>query len=61
MSDTAGEPIENASRSVALSALSDDERSQVSARLRLSPAERLRYLLDILAFEDLARRARRIG
>lgn len=43
------------------SALSADERSQVAARLRLSPAERLRYLMDILAFEDLAGRARRVG
>ena len=42
-------------------ALSADERSQVAARLRLSPAERLRYLMDILAFENLAGRARRIG
>ena len=40
--------------------LSADERSQIAARLRLTPAERLRYLIDIHSFEALARRARRI-
>jgi hypothetical protein len=40
--------------------LSSDERSQIAARLRLSPADRLRYLMDMLAFESLARVARRI-
>lgn len=41
------------------SGLSADERSQIAERLRWSPKERLQYLLDMLAFEDLARRARR--
>jgi hypothetical protein len=40
--------------------LSADERSQIAARLRLSPSERLRYLEDMIAFEELARRARRV-
>jgi hypothetical protein len=40
--------------------LSEDERSQIAARLRLTPAERLKYLMDILEFEDRARRARRL-
>jgi len=40
--------------------LAEDERSQISARLRLSPNERLRYLEDMIAFEELARRARRL-
>jgi hypothetical protein len=40
-------------------ALSADERSQISERLDWSPSERLRYLLDMLDFEELARRARR--
>jgi hypothetical protein len=50
--DRAGAPSE--------AQLSSDERSQIAARLRLTPAERLRYLIDIHAFEALARRARRI-
>ena len=40
--------------------LSVDERSQIAARLRLTPSERLRYLEDMIAFEELARRARRV-
>jgi len=36
-----------------------DERSQIAARLRLTPSERLRYLEDMIAFEEMARRARR--
>jgi len=38
--------------------LSADERSQIAARLRLTPSERLRYLEDMIAFEELSRRAR---
>jgi hypothetical protein len=41
-------------------ALTADERSQLDARLRLTPSERLRYLEDMIAFEELARRARRV-
>jgi hypothetical protein len=41
--------------------LTADERSQISARLRLTPAARLRYLMDVLTFEERARRARRLG
>jgi hypothetical protein len=41
--------------------LSHDERSQIAARLRLTPAERLRYLMDMLTFEQMARHARRVG
>ena len=40
--------------------LSADERSQIAARLRLTPSERLRYLEDMIAFEELSRRARRV-
>ncbi|HEX3904502.1 MAG TPA: hypothetical protein VH853_16810 [Polyangia bacterium] len=40
--------------------LSADEISQISARLRLTPSERLRYLEDMIAFEGLAGRARRV-
>jgi hypothetical protein len=43
------------------SELTADERSQIAARLRLSPSERLRYLEDMIAFEELARRARRLS
>jgi hypothetical protein len=47
-------------RDAASEELSEDERSQIAARLRLNPADRLQYLLDMLAFEELAKRARRI-
>jgi len=40
--------------------LTADERSQLDARLHLTPSERLRYLEDMIAFEELARRARRV-
>ncbi len=40
--------------------LSSDERSQIAARLRMTPAQRLSYLMDMLAFEELARHARRL-
>jgi hypothetical protein len=40
--------------------LSADERSQIASLLRLSPSERLRYLEDMIAFEERARRARRL-
>lgn len=40
--------------------LTADERSQIAARLRLSPSDRLRYLEDMIAFESLARSARRV-
>jgi hypothetical protein len=42
------------------SRLTPDERSQIAARLRLTPSERLRYLEDMIAFEELARHARRL-
>jgi len=40
--------------------LSADERSQIASLLRLSPSERLRYLEDMIAFEEQAGRARRL-
>lgn len=40
--------------------LSADERSQIAGRLRLTPSERLRYLEDMIAFEEMSRRARRV-
>ena len=46
-------------RSTGETALTADERSQIAARLRLTPNERLRYLEDMIAFEEMARRARR--
>jgi len=42
------------------SGLTPDELSQIDARLRLTPSERLQYLEDMIAFEALARRARRL-
>jgi hypothetical protein len=46
-------------RSSGQTTLTADERSQIAARLRLTPNERLRYLEDMIAFEEMARRARR--
>jgi hypothetical protein len=40
--------------------ISPDEISQIAARLRLTPSERLRYLEDMLVFEEEARLARRV-
>jgi len=37
-----------------------DEISQIAARVRLTPSERLRYLEDMIVFEEEARRARRV-
>jgi transcriptional regulator with XRE-family HTH domain len=36
----------------------DVDRTQIAERLRWTPVERLRYLCDMLAFEERARRAR---
>jgi transcriptional regulator with XRE-family HTH domain len=36
------------------------DRDQLQERLSWSPAERLQYLIDMVAFEERARRARRI-
>ena len=36
----------------------DADLDQIDERLRWSPAERLQYLLDMLAFEERARKAR---
>ncbi|MBI4486756.1 MAG: helix-turn-helix transcriptional regulator [Acidobacteria bacterium] len=38
----------------------DVDRDQIAERLRWTPVERLRYLCDMLAFEDRAHRARRV-
>jgi len=48
------------SRAADSSDLSEDERSQIASLLRLSPSERLRYLEDMIAFEEQAGRARRL-
>jgi hypothetical protein len=37
------------------------EVDQIVERLGWSPAERLQYLVDVLAFEQRARRARRLA
>ena len=39
--------------------LADDD--QIAERLRWTPKQRLDYLLDMLAFEERARRARRVS
>jgi hypothetical protein len=38
--------------------LDEADRIQIAERLRWTPRERLDYLLDMLAFEERARRAR---
>lgn len=38
----------------------DGDRSQIVERLAWTPKERLDYLMDMLAFEERARRARRV-
>lgn len=40
--------------------VSSVDRDQLAERLRWTPAERLRYLTDMIAFEDRARRARAV-
>jgi transcriptional regulator with XRE-family HTH domain len=39
----------------------DVDRAQIAERLRWTPAERLRYLRDMLAFEERAHRARPVS
>lgn len=46
---------------IAARACDEGERSQISERLRLTPRERLDLLLDLLAFEERAHRARVVG
>jgi hypothetical protein len=60
MSEREADGGEGALRDAPPDSLSEDERSQISARLRLTPADRLKYLMDMLAFEERARRARRV-
>lgn len=48
-------------RMVSSRSLDSGERSQIAGRLRLTPAERLDYLMDVIAFEEVAHRSRRIG
>ncbi len=40
--------------------LDESDRSQLVERLDWTPRERLRYLVDMIAFEQRARRARRL-
>jgi transcriptional regulator with XRE-family HTH domain len=39
----------------------DVDRAQIAERLRWTPAERLQYLRDMLAFEERAHRARPVA
>jgi hypothetical protein len=41
--------------------LGSADADQIAERLSWTPRQRLRYLLDMLDFEDRARRARRIS
>jgi hypothetical protein len=40
--------------------LDEADRKQIAERLRWTPKQRLEYLLDMLAFEERARRAHRL-
>jgi hypothetical protein len=37
------------------------DRDQLAERLRWTPKQRLAYLVDMIAFEERAHRARRVG
>jgi hypothetical protein len=39
----------------------DPDRAQIVERLGWTPKQRLDYLVDMVAFEERARRARRLG
>jgi hypothetical protein len=39
----------------------DSDRVQIVERLSWTPKQRLAYLVDMIAFEERARRARRLG
>jgi hypothetical protein len=39
----------------------DPDRAQIIERLSWTPKQRLAYLVDMVAFEERARRARRLG
>jgi proline racemase len=45
---------------IVLGSASDSDRDQLLERLHWTPKQRLDYLLDMLAFEDRAHRARRV-
>ena len=59
-SERRGDHAAEAQANYGAARVSLDEISQISARLRLTPSERLRYLEDMIAFEEEARRARRV-
>jgi hypothetical protein len=40
---------------------SEQEEDQIAERLSWTPKQRLQYLLDMLAFEERAHRARRLS
>ena len=41
--------------------IDDADRDQIAQRLRWTPKQRLAYLVDMVAFEERAHRARRLG
>ena len=53
-----GEPNENIVRGTENS---EQDEDQIAERLAWPPKERLQYLLDMLAFEERAQRARRLS
>jgi hypothetical protein len=58
MEDTSGGEVANTPVESVSSELDEAERLQIAERLCWTPKERLHYLLDMLAFEERARRAR---
>ena len=59
-SERRGDHVAEAQANYDAARVSLDEISQIAARVRLTPSERLRYLEDMIVFEEEARRARRV-
>lgn len=55
------EPIASRPESSELPDSTDGDRDQIAERLCWTPKQRLEYLTDMVAFEERARRARRLG
>lgn len=41
--------------------VADPDRSQIAQRLRMTPKQRLGYLVEMVAFQERVHRARRVG
>ena len=59
-SDSHHQPVRDSSAEAAGSFTNEVDVDQIVERLRWTPKQRLDYLLDMLAFEERARHARRV-